>query len=208
MEKRINWVDTPRRWRPTKLQQTNNDLLKNLNQWETLNRKEFDVRSIANIQSWESRLILKSLKKDKNWDNYIVIQWRKYYEHNSGTPEHDLFFSLKWWSIFIWEKVEWMEIRNWAMYRCILELTWKKTITTYRADYLKNGDVRFRNVLKTEVVPWEDVVATVSKWMKMVPITQKMIDDYRKWTASKTTIEIIEKAKRVDPWFAGFMDDM
>lgn len=204
-----NWEVIKRgRWRPRKIR-TDEELLQNLKtkeapipDWKTLNIKDV----VKFKEEWKFEM--KDIKENKKWEKYVVIKWRKYYEYLWWAERPDSFYSMKWNTLFIWDKVEWANFWDWIYINSSTYMQGSVYIEERKAKYSEiNKAIHLWALLKNRSYTLSETLTTIQRNWKMVKITKEMVDRYCNWSASKTEELCINYAKKTNPEFFAYMED-
>jgi len=210
MEKITNGeeLQIKRRGRPRKNIQELSQALET-SETQVPNRKVFNINEIADINPWDNQIInLKRVKSNKNWENYIEINGRKYYEFNWEWTPKDSMYVFKWNSLFIWDKFEWLTNRDWVSFK-YSNLIWgnisfEQVKTKYDAQWV----MHLKQIYKSESFSASEVIAVIKRSWKMIKITKDLIDKYLSWSLNKTTKATVEAAIRLDPNVFAYIQEL
>ena len=217
MEAIKNGIDLPKRkrWRPSK--KVNDAIVsvfeaqdgtQNVVQSAPIpDWKSFSVKNIANINSlWNQILTLKDVKVDENWDKYIVVKWRRYYEFSEKSPKSSMYI-LNENSLFLWDKFEWLTYWSWVSFRYTnrrweqLDFYQGKTIYSWWVMHLKQ-------TYKSESYVTSNVIATIIRNWKKVNITENLIKKYLNWEWSNTLNDAVETAIKTNPEVFAYVESL
>lgn len=172
------------------------------------NWKVFNINEIADINPWANDIItLKGIKANKDWEKYIKINWRKYYEYNWQWTPKDSMYVLKWNSLFIWDKFEWLTNRDGVSFR-YSRWSWENiSFEQHRTKYAW-WVMHLKQIYKSEGLLASEVIATVKHSWRIIKITKNMLDKYMRWKLTKTDKDIIEAASRLDPVVFAYIQEL
>lgn len=200
-------VELPKRkrWRPRKNPLP--EIAQTLEESEeiTPNWKIFNIQEIAEINPGTTQIInLKNVRTNKNWEKYISINWRNYYEFKWQWEPKDSMYILKWNSLFIWDKFEWLTNRDWVSFRYSegigehISFEQRKTKYAWWAMHLKE-------MYKSESLYSSEILTLIRHGWKLVKITKNMIDKYLAWQLNKTLKKAVETAIITSPDVFAYM---
>jgi hypothetical protein len=201
-------VELPKRkrWRPRKNPLP--EIAQTLEESEeiTPNWKIFNIQEIAEINPGTTQIInLKNVRTNKNWEKYISINWRKYYEFKWQWEPKDSMYILKWNSLFIWDKFEWLTNRDWVSFRYSegigehISFEQRKTKYAWWAMHLKE-------MYKSESLYSSEILTLIRHGWKLVKITKNMIDKYLAWQLNNTLKKAVETAIITSPDVFAYME--
>ena len=200
-------VINKKRGRPRK-QRTQEDLVNNFEakeapipDWKSLNIKDF-------VQLREDgRFDLKDIKENEKWEKYINIKWRIYVQYEWWEQRPESYFSVKWNTMFIWDKIEWTSFWDWVYINCSTFIQWSIYIEERKAKYsTANRAIHLWQLYRSNSYTLSETLATIHRNWKTIKITQDMVDRFLKWNASKTEEINIEYAKKTDPEFFAYFE--
>lgn len=168
----------------------------------------FNINEIADINLWTDNIItLKNIKTNKDWEKYISINWRKYYEYNWQWNPKDSMYVLKWNSLFIWDKFEWLTNRDGVSFR-YSRWSWENiSFYQHRTKYAW-WIMHLKQIYKSENLLSSELIATVKYSWRIIRVTKNMLDKYMKWKLIKTDRDIIEAAIRLDPTVFAYIQEL
>ena len=165
----------------------------------TPNWKVFNIKEIANINLWTDKMInLKNVKTNKSWEKYIVINWKKYYEFNWQWDPKDSMYTLKWNSLFIWDRFEWLTNRDGVSFR-FSRWIWENISFEQRKTKYAWWAMHLKEMYKSENLSTSEVLAIVKHKWKLIRVTKNMLDKYINWWLDKTEKDIVEIAIWTNP---------
>jgi len=187
------WWETPKKLK--------DDLFLDLdtNEENIPNWKILDIKEIADSNPWSNQAIkLKNKKIDNNWNKYIEINWRKYYEYNWESAPKDSMYIHKWNSLYIWDKFEWLAIRDWTIFKYT---RWGWDFIFYEQRKAKYGwwTIHLKEIYKSEIFRNSEIITIISIWWKRIKITKNLIERYLKWELNQPKKNIVETAITIDP---------
>lgn len=171
--------------------------------------KVFNINEIAEINPWTVQIIsLKNVKTNKDWEKYIVINWRKYYEFKWQWEPKDSMYILKWNSLFIWDKFEWLTNRDGVSFRYSSGMGENMSFEQRKTKYA-SWAMHLKQIYKSETFSTSEVLTVIRHWWKLVKITKNMIDQYlnQKWL-NKTTKAAVELAIATSPEVFAYMQEI
>ena len=209
METIKDGIELPKRkrWRPRKNPLP--EIAEALDESEVITPdwKVFNIQEIAEINPWTAQIInLKNVKTTKNWDKYISINWRKYYEFKWQWEPKESMYILKWNSLFIWDRFEWLTNRDGVSFRYSewigerISFEQRKTKYAWWAMHLKE-------IYKSETFSASEVLAIVRQRWTVVRITKNIIDKYLANQLSKTMKKAVETAIMTNPDVFAYMEN-
>lgn len=170
--------------------------------------KFFNINEIAEINPWTAQVIsLKNIKTNKDWEKYIKINWRKYYEFNWQWNPKNSMYILKWSSLFIGDKFEWLTNRDGVSFR-YSRWIWENINFEQRKTKYAEWAMHLKQMYKSESFSTSDVLTLIRHWWKLVKITKDMIDWYLNWKLSGTTKTIVELAIATSPEVFAYMQEI
>ena len=171
------------------------------------NWKVFNIKEIADINPWTNQMIvLKNVKVWKDWEKYIVINWRKYYEYKWQWEPKDSIYVLKWSSLFIWDKFEWLSNRDGVAFRYTIGIGENISFMQQKAKYMWWA-MQLKDIYKSESIYAGEVVAIIRHSWKLIRITKDLIDKYINWWLSKTSKDMVEIAIRLNPDILAYIEN-
>ncbi len=172
------------------------------------NWKIFNINEIADINLWNNNIItLKNIKINKNWEKYISINWRKYYEYDWQWNYRDSIYVLKWNSLFIWDKFEWLTNRDGVSFRYSRWLKENISFEQHRSKYAW-WVIHLKQIYKSESLLASEIITTIQYSWRIIKITKNMLDKYIKWKLIKTDKNIIEAAIKLDPVVFAYIQEL
>ena len=201
-------VEKKKRGRPRKIR-TEEDLVNNLKakeapipDWKSLNIKDY----VQLREDW--RFDMKDIKENKKGQKYVNIKWRTYYQYNWWEERPDSFYSIKWSTLFIWDKVEWTSFWSWVYINCSTYSQWSVYVEERNAKYsVANRAFHLWALIKSRSYSLSETLATIQRNWKRIKITKDMVDRYCNWAATKTEEININYAKKTNPEFFAYMED-
>lgn len=173
------------------------------------NRKVFNINEIADINPWDEQIInLKKVKSNKNWENYIEINGRKYYEFNWEWIPKDSMYIYKWNSLFIWDKFEWLTNRDWVSFKYSNSIWGNIDFEQVKTKYDAQWIMHLKQIYKSESFSASEVIAIIKRSWKIIKITKDLIDKYLSWSLNKTTKATVEAAIRLDPKVFAYIQEL
>ena len=161
--------------------------------------KIFNIKKIADINTWIDHIInLKNVKTSKSWEKYIIINWRKYYEFNWQWNPKDSMYTLKWNSLFIWDKFEWLTNRDGVSFR-FLRWIWENISFEQRKTKYAWWAIHLKEIYKSENLTISEILGIIRYKWKLVRITKNMLDKYINWWLNKNENNIVEVAIWINP---------
>ena len=171
------------------------------------NWKVFNIKEIADINPWTNQMIvLKNVKVWKDWEKYIVINWRKYYEYKWQWEPKDSIYVLKWSSLFIWDKFEWLSNRDGVAFRYTIGIGENISFMQQKTKYMWWA-MQLKDIYKSESIYAGEVVAIIRHSWKLIRITKDLIDKYINWWLSKTSKDMVEIAIRLNPDILAYIEN-
>jgi len=210
MEKITNGeeLQIKRRGRPRKNIQELSQVLET-SETQIPNRKVFNINEIADINPWDEQIInLKKVKSNKNWENYIEINGRKYYEFNWEWIPKDSMYIYKWNSLFIWDKFEWLTNRDWVSFKYSNSIWGNIDFEQVKTKYDAQWIMHLKQIYKSESFSASEVIAIIKRSWKIIKITKDLIDKYLSWSLNKTTKATVEAAIRLDPKVFAYIQEL
>lgn len=197
-----------RRGRPRKNIQELSQVLET-SETQIPNRKVFNINEIADINPWDEQIInLKKVKSNKNWENYIEINGRKYYEFNWEWIPKDSMYIYKWNSLFIWDKFEWLTNRDWVSFKYSNSIWGNIDFEQVKTKYDAQWIMHLKQIYKSESFSASEVIAIIKRSWKIIKITKDLIDKYLSWSLNKTTKATVEAAIRLDPKVFAYIQEL
>ena len=196
-----------KRWRPRK---NTEEIAQTLEVSEDIipDWKVFNINEIAEINPWTVQIIsLKNIKTNKDWEKYIEINWKKYYEFNWKWNPKNSMYILKWSSLFIGDKFEWLTNRDWVSFR-YSRWIWENMSFEQRKTKYAEWVMHLKQMYKSESISTSDVLTIIRHWWKLVKITKDMIDWYLSWKLNGTTKNIVESAIAKSPEVFAYMQEI
>jgi hypothetical protein len=141
---------------------------------------------------------LKNVKTNKSWEKYIVINWKKYYEFNWEWDPKDSIYTLKWNSLFIWDRFEWLTNRDGVSFR-YSRWIWENISFEQRKTKYAWWAMHLKEMYKSENLSISEVLAIIRHRWKLIRITKNMLDNYINWWLNKTEKDIVEIASWTNP---------
>jgi len=173
------------------------------------NRKVFNINEIADINPWDEQIInLKKVKSNKNWENYIEINGRQYYEFNWEWIPKDSMYIYKWNSLFIWDKFEWLTNRDWVSFKYSNSIWGNIDFEQVKTKYDAQWIMHLKQIYKSESFSASEVIAIIKRSWKIIKITKDLIDKYLSWSLNKTTKATVEAAIRLDPKVFAYIQEL
>lgn len=172
------------------------------------NWKVFNIKEIADIDLWSNKIInLKNVKTNKNWEKYIIIDWRKYYEFDQEREPKDSIYVIKWNSLFIWDRFEWLTNRDGISFR-YSRWIWENISFEQRKTKYAWWAMHLKEMYKSENLSISEVVTIIRYKWKPIKVTKNMLDQYLKWWLNKAEKNIVEIVIWTDPNVFAYLQEL
>ena len=173
--------------------------------------KVFNINEIAEINTWTEQIIsLKNVETSKTWEKYIFINWRKYYEFNGKWDPKDSIYVLRWNSLFIWDKFEWLTNRDGVSFRYSRwiwdNICFEQHKAKYDIQWTTKWAIHLKQLYKSKNISTSEIITFIKRWWKAKqPITKDLIDQYLNWSLKEWKKAMAEAAIAKSPEVFAYM---
>jgi hypothetical protein len=116
-------------------------------------------------------------------------------------------YVLKWNSLFIWDKFEWLTNRDGVSFRYSRWVWGNVSFEQHRTKYAW-WVMHLKQIYKSESFLSSEIITTIKYSWRIIKVTKNMLDKYMRWKLTKTDKDIIEAAIRLDPIVFAYIQEL